>query len=120
MEPCFPPSYGVFGLHVEEYKAVLQQKIDAMLAGQQMDSLLTQDPDSILDFSAFAQSSQAVLADLQHPDDFFLNLQIVRVCKSSCSALRSSTRGSSSTLRARFSLGLRVFGRLSRLRRQNN
>lgn len=67
----------MFGVHVEEYKGLLQQKIDAMLAGQQMDGLLTQDPDSILDFSAFAQSAQGVLAELQHPDDFFLTLQIV-------------------------------------------
>ena len=79
MEPCFPPSYQVFSVHVDEYKTLLQQKIDSMLAGPQMDSLLTQDPDSILDFSAFAQTSQALLADLQHPDDFFLTLQIVRV-----------------------------------------
>jgi hypothetical protein len=41
-------------MHVEEYKAILQQKIDQVLAGSQMDTLLTQDPDSILDFSAFA------------------------------------------------------------------
>ena len=52
LEPCFPPSYKIFELHFTIYKQEMLSKIDSVLgAGQKMEQLLTEDPESILAFS---------------------------------------------------------------------
>jgi hypothetical protein len=33
IEPCFPPDYKIFELHVQTYKQELLTRVDSMLAG---------------------------------------------------------------------------------------
>lgn len=80
VDPCFPPTYKVLDMHFEAYKKELQDKVDSMLNGPQMDRLLNEDPEAILFFSGFIQHCQQLVEELHFQDDFFMNLQIVRDC----------------------------------------
>ena len=63
-------------MHFHTYKRELSDRFDSALAGPQMDSLLSDDPEAILQFSSFVATCQGVLAEVNFQDDFFLTLQI--------------------------------------------
>ena len=65
VEPCFPPTYSLFELHFNIYKKELQERVEAMLSGSQMDRLLNEDPEAILFFSGFVQNCESLVAELQ-------------------------------------------------------
>ena len=76
VEPCFPPDYRIFEMHMLIYKTELQQRFDQILSGPKMDSLLTHDPDTILEFSGKMEGCHELLNQMSLQEDFFLNLQI--------------------------------------------